>query len=74
MAHTGGRGVKKSHWLNENGPILPSEQFFLTASLMSVIEFIHEEISTLFHSEKFYGGVGGGTGIVIIATTSKLQV
>ena len=41
---------------------------------MSVIEFIHEEISTLFHSEKFSGGVGGGSGIVIIATTSKLQV
>ena len=35
------------------------------------IEFICEEISMLFHSEKFYGGGGGGGGIAIIESSSR---
>ena len=35
---------------------------------MRGIEFIHEEIVTLFHSEKFYGRMDGN---VIIATRSR---
>ena len=35
-------------------------------------EFIQEEISMLFCSEKFYGGGGGGGGdIAIIASSSR---
>ena len=37
-------------------------------------QFIYEEISMLFCSEKFYGGGGGGGGggdIAIIATSSR---
>ena len=30
-------------------------------------EFVHEEISTLFHLEKFYGGWWWAGGIIIIA-------
>ena len=40
----------------------------------STSEFIHEEISMLFQSEKFHGWVvGDGGGIGIIATSSRYR-